>query len=159
VNLPASQKLAPPTYQGITADEIGSVALAAGNVRVVAGSFGGVTGPARTATPIALYDVTLEAGGEARFDFPEDHNLAILVMAGDVTAGSGEPARENELVVYGHGGRQVMLTAGRAARLLVMAGEPIREPIVQHGPFVMNTPEEIAQAIEDFNAGKFGKLV
>jgi hypothetical protein len=154
VNLPAALKMSPPTYQAIQAAEIPEVALPAGKVRVVAGSFGAATGPARTATPLGMFEVALEAGGEVTFEVPAEHTAAVLVMAGGLALG----ARVNDLVVFDHAGDHVTLTAGPASRLLVLTGEPIREPIVQHGPFVMNTVAEIEQAIDDFNAGKFGSL-
>lgn len=162
VNLPRAHKLDPPRYQALLAEQMGVVTLAdgAGTVRVIAGEYRGVRGPAATHTRVDLYEVRLEAAGKVELDFPARHNLALLVMSGEVTlhAQSEAEARENDFVVFDNEGERVVVEASGAAHLLVMGGEPIDEPVVQYGPFVMNTEREILQALADFNAGKFGEL-
>ena len=141
---------------------MGAVTLpdSSGTLRVIAGEYRGVRGPADTHTRVDLYEVRLEAGGKVELDFPARHNFALLVMSGDVTlhAQSDAEAGENDFVVFDNQGERVVVEASSGAHLLVMGGEPIDEPVVQYGPFVMNTEREIVQAFDDFNSGKFGEL-
>jgi quercetin 2,3-dioxygenase len=159
VNLPKAHKMDPPGYQAITADRIGVARLpdGSGEVRVIAGEYRGVRGPAKTHTPVTMLDIRLEGNGRAELDVPARHNAALLVMKGDVTVG-GESASENEFVVFANDGERIAVEAGPEAHLLLLAGEPIDEPVVSYGPFVMNTEGEIRQAMLDFQAGKFGEL-
>ena len=159
VNLPRADKMGAPRYQPLQAGEMGRVTLpdGAGEVRVVAGSYRGVGGPARTFSPIDLYDARLSAGGRARFDFPDGHTLAVLVMEGEVTF-NGARAASDDFVLFRRDGERLEVEAAREARLLVLSGEPLREPIVQYGPFVMNSEAEIRQAFVDFSRGAFGTL-
>lgn len=159
VNLPRVHKMSAPRYQGITADTWGEVKLAAGagTVRVLAGAYDGVLGPAKTFTPVGIFDVTLRAGGRAPFTFPRTHNVAMLVMRGAVAL-AGKRATLHDFVLLDHAGEHVTVEATEDAQLLVLSGEPIDEPVVQYGPFVMNTPNEIREAILDLEAGKFGHL-
>ncbi len=159
VNLPRRHKMDPPRYQAITADQMGVVTLPddAGTVRILAGEYEGVRGPAKTFTPVHVFDVRLRAKGAADFTFPAHENAGLLVMEGDVTV-NGEKARKHDFVVFANAGERVRIEAESDAQLLMLGGEPIGEPIVQHGPFVMNTPHEIAQAFVDFSLGKFGYL-
>jgi len=160
VNLPRAHKMDAPRYQGIVADDIGVAELpnGAGVVRVVAGAYRDVVGPAKTVTPIHLLHVKLNASGKVDFDFPKGHNTAILVMKGRVEVGE-EIAKQHDFVIFepGAGGR-IEVSATEETELLVLDGEAIDEPVVQHGPFVMNTEREIHEAIRDFSAGKFGQL-
>jgi quercetin 2,3-dioxygenase len=160
VNLPRAFKMAEPRYQPILATEITRVQLAddAGVVRVIAGEYQGVRGPAKTFTPINMYDVQLKAGGSVEFTFPEHETAAILVMLGKGTINAATPVTENDFVLFAKSGERVVVEALADSRLLVLNGEPIAEPIVQYGPFVMNTQQEIQQAFRDFSAGKFGHL-
>lgn len=162
VNLPRRHKLDPPRYQALLSEQMGVVTLpdAAGSVRVIAGEYRGVRGPAETHTRVDLYEVRLEAGGRLELDFPASHNFSLLVMSGELKlhARSEAKATENDLVVFDNAGERVMVEASGAAHLLVLGGEPIDEPVVQYGPFVMNTEREIMQAFADFNSGKFGEL-
>lgn len=160
VNLPRAHKMDPPRYQSLVAAHIGQVALPsdAGVVRVVAGEFQGVRGPAETYTPITLLDVRLEKDGQVELSFPARHNAGLLVMEGDITIGATVAATRHEFVVFANEGERIGLEAKSKAQVLVLAGEPIAEPVAQYGPFVMNTPREIEQAFADFNAGKFGHL-
>jgi len=160
VNLPSAHKMAAPRYQPIASEQMGVVELpgGAGLVRVVAGEYQGVRGPAQTFSPINVYDARLAAGGSVEFTFPSSETVALLVMKGEVTIGDAQRARANDFVVFRNAGERVALAATSDAHVLVLNGQPIREPIVQYGPFVMNTKREIEQAFVDFTRGKFGTL-
>ncbi len=158
VNLPRAHKMDAPRYQPITADRMGVVKLArGGEVRVIAGAFDGVSGPAQTHTPITLLDARLAVGDRMDLVTPRADNLGLLVMKGEVTL-NGAAAKLHDFVVFDHAGDRVVIEAIAEAQLLVLGGTPIGEPIAPHGPFVMNTRQEIAQAFEDFRSGKFGYL-
>ena len=159
VNLPRAHKLAPPRYQSLTSDQIGQLTLpdGAGAVRIVAGEYQGVKGPAQTFSPVQILDVRLNERGRADFVFPASHNVGLLVMKGDVGV-AGKRASEHGFVVLDHQGERVTIEASNEAHLLVLSGEPIDEPVVQYGPFVMNSESEIRQAVLDFNSGKFDHL-
>lgn len=157
VNLPAKHKMAPGGYQGITADMIPTVDLpgGAGTARVIAGELAGATGPARTFTPVNVWDVRLARDAEVALDLPEGHTAMLVGLGGHVTVDGGEPLGEAEVLLLSREGRTVRLRADGDAMLLVLTGEPIDEPIVGYGPFVMNSREEIVQAVDDFNNGRF----
>jgi redox-sensitive bicupin YhaK (pirin superfamily) len=158
VNLPREDKAAPPGYQPILAAQVPNVPLASGgNVRVLAGEYAGVRGPARTFTPITMLDTRLGAGERLDVALPATFNALAVVAEGRVTAG-GSSARAGELLLFRNDGATVELVASEAAHVILLAGEPIDEPIVQYGPFVMNSVEEIEQAILDVDAGKFGPI-
>jgi redox-sensitive bicupin YhaK (pirin superfamily) len=160
VNLPRAYKMAPPRYQPLLAGQMGIVELPedAGTVRVIAGEYRGTRGPALTYSPVNIYDANLEAGGAVEFTFPARETVAVLVMKGDVVINGSNNARTNDFVLFRNFGERVTVVATKDAQLLVLNGEPIGEPVVQYGPFVMNTAREIQQAIVDLNAGKFGYL-
>ena len=158
VNLPGQHKMDAPRYQAITADQIGRVALPGGEVRVVAGEYGGVRGPAKTFTPINVLDVRLSAGGTIDLAFPTHHHTAVLVMAGEAKVNGAAAVRALDFVVFEVAGGDISVTASADTHLLVLDGQPIAEPIVQYGPFVMNTPAEIEQAFDDVRRGAFGHL-
>jgi redox-sensitive bicupin YhaK (pirin superfamily) len=160
VNLPARHKNAKPGYQTLHASQIPNVTLAqnAGTVRVIAGEFDGQNGPARTFTPINLWDVNLSAGGKAELHLLEGHTTAILVLNGSVNMNDETKATEGDLVQFARAGEVVRLHAGIDSSLLIMSGEPIDEPIVGQGPFVMNSQAEIRQAFEDFQLGRMGHI-
>jgi redox-sensitive bicupin YhaK (pirin superfamily) len=160
VNLPAKDKMAPGAYQAITSADIPVVDLpnGAGTLRVIAGGFDGVAGPARTFTPIQVWDASLAAGAEVSLDLPEGHTAMLVVLSGHVTANGTQGASEAEVVLLGREGTRAELHADGETKLLVLAGEPIDEPIVGYGPFVMNSEAEIRQAIDDYNSGRFGRL-
>jgi redox-sensitive bicupin YhaK (pirin superfamily) len=159
VNLPKKDKMAKPGYQAIVAGDVPTVALPedAGRVRVLAGRFGEATGPARTFTPITMLDAELRAGARLRVPLPSGYNSLAVVAKGRVTAG-GSQAGAGELLLFANDGAHLELTATEAAHVIVLAGEPIDEPIVQYGPFVMNTVAEIQQAITDVELGRFGPV-
>ncbi|UFN50259.1 pirin family protein [Roseomonas sp. OT10] len=160
VNLPARDKGAEPGYQTLADAAIPSVALpdGAGRVRVIAGAFGGTRGPARSFTPVDILDVRLEAAGSVRIDVPEGRTLAIVVLDGSAEADGRHPVHAGQTLLFGPEGGPVTVAASGAAKLLVLSGEPIDEPVAAYGPFVMNTQEEIRQAMGDFQAGRFGRL-
>ncbi|MEZ6067041.1 MAG: pirin family protein [Planctomycetaceae bacterium] len=159
VNLPARDKQAAPGYQAITAADIPTVSLPddAGSLRVIAGEFGGVPGPARTFTPINMWDVRLKEGRTLRTAVPAGHTAVLVVQSGQVEL-NGTQVRAVELAELDRSGTELLLKADQDARLLLLTGEPIGEPVVGQGPFVMNTREEIAQAVRDYQSGKMGRL-
>lgn len=165
VNLPSKDKMSAPGYQGIAKADIPVVNLfnqagpdAAGSARVIAGQFGAAQGPARTATPINLWDMRLAAGADITLDLPEGHTAMAAVLAGHVTANETQALGEAEIARFERTGGGARLHADGASIVLVVTGEPIPEPVVGHGPFVMNTPAEIRQAVADFNSGRFGQI-
>ncbi|MFC5570298.1 pirin family protein [Lysobacter yangpyeongensis] len=160
VNLPAKDKLAAPGYQTLLDAEIPSVELAdgAGRVRVIAGEFDGHRGPARTFTAMDVWDVRLNAGKTTTFTLPEGRTLALVVLKGTVLVNGSAVTREAQMVTLARDGSDVALEANTDATVLLLSGEPIDEPIVGYGPFVMNTQEQIHEAIVDFNSGKFGRM-
>jgi redox-sensitive bicupin YhaK (pirin superfamily) len=157
VNLPHRYKMHEPGYQDLGAGRIPSVEVTGGTVRVIAGEYGGVRGPARTFTPLALLHVVLRAGGEAGIPLAAEWNAGAYVISGRVQA-AGRTVEERCLAVLKPGGRAVLLQAQSDAQVLVLAGEPIGEPVVSWGPFVMTTREEIMQAQRDYALGRMGVL-
>jgi redox-sensitive bicupin YhaK (pirin superfamily) len=159
VNLPKKDKSTAPHYQELTAAGMGKIELAdnAGIVNVIAGNFNGVAGPAETYSPVNLFDLKLNEGGEVNTTIPAGHNAALLVVNGSVEV-NGEIAGEHSFVLFRNEGEEIHIKANQKSVILVLSGEPLNEPIVSYGPFVMNTEEEISQAIVDFNMGKFGVL-
>ena len=156
VNLPAKDKSAPGGYQAIRSAEIPVVDLPGkGQLRVIAGDFQGTRGPARTFTPINVWDLRLAAA--LSLDLPEGDTAMLVVLSGAVTV-NGEEAGEAEVVLLGREGTALTIAAEDEAHLLVLSGTPIDEPIAGYGPFVMNSEAEIRQAIDDFNSGRFGRL-
>jgi redox-sensitive bicupin YhaK (pirin superfamily) len=161
VNLPAKDKMTEPGYQTLLDADIPSVDLpeSAGRVRVIAGEFDGHHGPARTFTPIDVWDIRIGQGGIGRFDAQEGHTLALVVLHGTVQVNGSEVVREGQLVHLDRSGSGVEIEANSDATLLWLSGEPIDEPVVGYGPFVMTSEAEIRQAINDFNSGRFGQMV
>jgi redox-sensitive bicupin YhaK (pirin superfamily) len=157
VNLPKKDKMTRPGYQGITDADIPAVEIAGGRVRVIAGDFGGVKGPARTFSPINVWDVRLKGGTETAFEVPEGHTAMVAVLTGDVTV-NGTAARDATAVRLAREGTEVSLTAAADTMLLVLTGAPLDEPVFGYGPFVMSSEAEIRQAINDFNSGRFGAV-
>jgi len=160
VNLPKASKMSSPGYQTILNAEIPAIDLdgGAGRLRVIAGSFQGRKGPARTFTLVELYDLELKAGESITLTFPDGQNASVFVLQGRASVNGGQEAEEAELIVCTRNGSQVTVGALKDSRLLIMAGEPIEEPIARHGPFVMNTKAELVQAVNDYQAGKMGHL-
>lgn len=160
VNLPAKDKMAEPGYQGILSRDIPVLTLKdnAGTLRLIAGEFGGKRGPARTFTDIDVWDIRLSAGKSATFDLPQDRTTALVVLHGAVQVNDQQEVGEGQLVLFEREGTQIRLQASHDAVVLMLSGEPIDEPIVGHGPFVMNTEAEIHQAFVDFQSGTFGQM-
>ena len=160
VNLPAKDKMAAPGYQTLLDADIPSVALPedAGRVRVIAGEYGGHRGPARTFTPLDVWDVRLSHGRSVTFDIAEGRTLALAVLRGTLQINGDTVVREAQLVTFARDGGSIHVEANSDATLLLLSGEPIDEPIVGYGPFVMNTEEEIGRAISDFDGGRFGRM-
>lgn len=158
VNLPAADKGAAPGYQGIGAEQIPVVDLgAAGLARVIAGTLRGHDGAARTFTPINVWDLRLKGGHKLTLDVPEDHNLALVVLKGRIAVG-GQTATEARSLHLAPGTGPVEIDIPEDSTVLLLSGQPIDEPVVMHGPFVMNTGQEIAAAIADFQSGRFGRI-
>jgi redox-sensitive bicupin YhaK (pirin superfamily) len=160
VNLPARDKMSKPGYQTLLDADIPRVTLpgGAGMLRVIAGEFDGNRGPARTFTPINVWDLRLTAGATARLTMPEGHTAAVVPMHGGVTVNGEREAGEAQLVVFEREGGEFTIGSSAEATVLVLGGEPLNERVVGHGPFVMTSEHEIAQAIRDFQAGRFGQL-
>ncbi|MCE9899463.1 pirin family protein [Raoultella terrigena] len=160
VNLPAKDKMAAPGYQSITADLIPRVALPdnAGHVRVIAGDYADVSGPARTFSPLNVWDMQLTQGHDVSLRQPAGWSTALVVLEGEISVNGAEKAREGQLVVLSQQGETLHLSATADAKVLLLAGEPLGEPIVGYGPFVMNSKTQIAEAVRDFNSGRFGQI-
>jgi quercetin 2,3-dioxygenase len=160
VNLPAAQKMSMPRYQSLLKRDIPQQSLGSdgGSVRVIAGSYLGVEGPAATRSALSVWDVRLRAGHEATFSWPEGHSAAIAVLRGAISANDSRESRDAELVLLDRAGSDVRIAAAADSTLLLIGGALIPEPIVGYGPFVMNSAQEIETAMNDFRAGKFGRL-
>ncbi|BEP56918.1 pirin family protein [Variovorax sp. V118] len=160
VNLPARDKMATPGYQAIVDAQIPSVPLpeGAGSVRVIAGDYLGHKGPAHTFTPIDVWDLRLNQGAQVTLPVPEGHTAAVVVLRGTVQVNGETVVRDAQMVLLDRAGDALTLDANNDAVVLLLSGEPIDEPIVGHGPFVMNTRDEIVQAMKDFGSGKFGQM-
>ena len=157
VNLPAQHKMTPPNYQAISRNDIPTVALdhQAGVLRVIAGTFAEAIGPASTHTPMNVWDVHLHAHADLSLNLPEQWNTFALVLDGTVLFNKDTVARAGQLVQFTAEGERLDIASQTNATILLFSGEPIREPVVGHGPFVMNTAAEITQAFEDFSKGEF----
>jgi redox-sensitive bicupin YhaK (pirin superfamily) len=160
VNLPAKFKMSQPKYQEITNDTISKVSLEnnEGVVEVIAGEYQQVKGSAETFTPVHLLNSKLNKGGKATFNFPANYNTFIIVLEGSVVLNETSNVDYNCMAVFSNEGTDFSIEAKEDAIVLVLSGEPINEPIYAHGPFVMNTRDEIIQAFNDFQNGKFGTL-
>ena len=162
VNLPAHAKMTAPAYQAIVAADIPEVDLPgrAGRARIVAGQFDAARpetrGPARSFTPMNVWDLRLEAGRHASLDLPEGHGAALFVLRGELRIAATHRVREAELAVFERQGRSLDFETRADSVVLLLSGEPLDEPIVGRGPFVMNSEDEIRQAYADFRAGHFG---
>lgn len=159
VNLPAQQKMTQPGYQAIQGAAIPTIQLEAerGTVRVIAGCHAGLTGPAKTHTAMQVLDLRIKKGAVISMPAPNQWSTALIILSGQVEI-EKTTAGDASLVVFSHVGEGIEFLATEDTHALMLCGEPIDEPIAGYGPFVMNTPAEIAQAIADFNAGQFGRL-
>lgn len=160
VNLPAKDKMSKPGYQSIENGTINRYFFEnnRGEVEVIAGEYQGVKGTASTFTPLHLFNAKLKNGTAAGFRFPSYYNTALLVIEGSIKINGKDEAAADHFVLMANDGEDFTIEAGDDAVVLVLSGQPIGEPIAAHGPFVMNTREELLQAFDDFNKGKFGYL-
>ncbi len=163
VNLPAKDKMGKPRYQGIRSSDIPQIKLKedAGTLRVIAGEFENRRGPAKTFTPINLWDVRLNGkASPLRLESKIGHTTMVFVLSGKIQLGSGETLSSAELGVLSadKSDYTIIATDGKEAKVLILSGEPINEPVIGYGPFVMNTQAEIAKAYEDYHSGRMGKL-
>ena len=160
VNLPASSKLTPPRYQSLKAAAMPIVKLKgdAGLARVIAGSFDGAIGPADTFTPINVWDLDLKRAGRVAMEAPNGHTTLVVVISGALVFDGGTQVRQAEAALFTRSGAGVGLTPTVPTKALMLTGQPIEEPIVGRGPFVMNTEAEIRQAFRDFGGGRFGAV-
>jgi len=160
VNLPREHKMHPPKYQELLKSEMGYVELphGGGTVRIIAGEYGGVRGPATTFTPIGLFDIRFRSGGAARFELPASHNAAVLALRGSARINGGKTVGEGDFVLFKNEPGEILVEGlDDDALVIVLSGEPIDEPVFMHGPFVMNSREELMEAFKDFQAGKMGR--
>ena len=159
VNLPAKYKMTKPKYQEITNGIMGKYAVPGdkGFVEVIAGDYKGTNGPASTFTPMQVYNARLKKGANIELNFPSTFNTGILMIEGSANI-NDELALPDHFVLFKNDGETISVEVTEDSILLVLSGEPINEPIAQYGPFLMNTREELEQAIDDVNAGKFGVL-
>ena len=159
VNLPAQYKMSPPKYQEITHGMMGNYPLPAdkGRVEIIAGEYKGVKGPASTFTPMHVYNLRLKKSAKLDLEFPSHYNTGFLIIEGNAVVNDKE-AGADHFILFKNDGESISVEALEDSIILVLSGEPINEPIAQYGPFLMNTWEELEQAIQDVNAGKFGVL-
>ncbi|MBF9221726.1 pirin family protein [Hymenobacter sp. BT662] len=160
VNMPKKDKMAPANYQDIPSSEIKTLPTpdGQGTVRVIAGEYEGVRGPASTFSPLTMLDVHLPKGSEFTLKLPQDYNVGLYIVKGDVLLHGNRPAATKQLVVLGWDSEEAHIAATEDSIILVLAGEPIEEPLATYGPFVMNTNKELVQAIADYESGAMGKF-
>jgi quercetin 2,3-dioxygenase len=160
VNLPAKDKMTKPGYQAITRENIKRVELEndAGYVEVITGKFGNISGPATTFSDVNLWNLYVSSGAKTTITIPASHNASLLIIEGQIEIEGEEFESGNMVILEKDGYESVEIISKNGAIILVMSGEPINEPLVSYGPFVMNTEEQIVDAVNDFNDGKFGVL-
>ena len=160
VNLPAKDKLSRPKYQALSNENINRYYLEnnSGEIEVIAGAYKNVKGSASTFTPVNLLNAKIKKGSSANFNFPSNYNTSLLVIEGSIIVNGTEKVAPDNFVLFKNDGETFTVEAAQDAVVLVLSGEPINEPIAAHGPFVMNTREEIMQAFDDYNKGRFGYL-
>lgn len=160
VNLPRRYKMTAPKYQGLMTADIPEVRLPTekGVVRVISGAYEATKGAASTFTPAHMLDLRLKPGAEVRLPTPKDYNTALLVLKGQVNANDSPAMSEGQFILFKNDGEEVRINSLTDSIVLFLSGEPIEEPLVHYGPFIMNSDDEINQAVEDFNAGRFGDL-
>jgi redox-sensitive bicupin YhaK (pirin superfamily) len=158
VNLPAKDKMSTPKYQAIENSNIPKIKVNGGVVEVIAGAYQDHKGAASTFTPVNMLNAKLASGGSATFSFPSNHNTCILVIEGEVILNDTEDVPLDHLALFKNEGETFTIKATQNSIVLILSGEPINEPIAAHGPFVMNTREQIMEAFQDYELGKFGEL-
>jgi len=158
VNLPAKDKMSTPKYQAIENTQIPKIKVDGGIVEVIAGAYQEHQGAASTFTPVNMLNAKLASGGSAEFSFPSNHNTCILVIEGEVILNNTEDVPLDHLALFKNEGESFTIKASQDSIVLILSGEPINESIAAHGPFVMNTREQIMEAFQDYELGKFGEL-
>ena len=159
VNLPKAHKNTQPKYQHLPKERIPVVSIGDGEARIIAGEYDNTRGAASTFTPLNVWDISIKEDGEITLDIPASHNLSLVILRGNVIINNSQKASETQLVRFENASGAVSIKAmGGEAKILLLSGEPIDEPVVGYGPFVMNTKEEINQAIDDYRRGEFGQI-
>ena len=160
VNLPAKDKMSTPKYQAIANTQIPKIPVPndGGFIELIAGNYGGNAGAATTFSPVHMYNAKLNAGGEAHFTLPAHYNTGLLVIEGSVMVNETEDVPLDHFALFSNIGETFTIKATKDCVVLILSGEPLKEPIAAHGPFVMNTRQEIMLAFEDYEQGKFGEL-
>lgn len=158
VNLPAKDKMSTPKYQAIEHKDIPTVEVENGFIEVIAGEYNQTKGAASTFSPVNMLNAKLNEGGKANFSFPANYNTVLLVIDGEVKVNNQEIVPTDHLLLFTNEGEDFSIEATKNSVVLILSGEPLNEPIASYGPFVMNTQEQIREAFEDFNNGKFGTL-
>jgi redox-sensitive bicupin YhaK (pirin superfamily) len=160
VNLPAAHKMTTPRYQHLTHETIPSYLIPnnGGEVKIIAGSFNGAEGAAKVFSELNVYNAYLNQNADLNLTFESSYTTAILILDGTITINQNEIVQQNNLVIFKNEGTSINLSCTQKATCLILNGKPLNEPIAAYGPFVMNTFEQINEAIVDYNAGKFGSL-
>lgn len=160
VNLPAKYKMTPPAYQAIENKDIPVVVSEDGKAEagIIAGHLGDTKGAAKTFSPVQLFNIRMQEGGTFTVSSPEDYSTGLLCLSGNVLVNDDKTLNENHFAVFAKTGTDITLRATADSVLLYLSGQPLREPIVAHGPFVMNTHQQISEAIADYRSGRFGHL-
>ncbi len=158
VNLPAKDKMSAPKYQAIEHKSIPTVEVENGFIEVIAGEYNQTKGAASTFSPVNMLNAKLNEGGKANFSFPANYNTVLLVIEGEVKVNNQEVVPTDHLLLFTNEGEDFSIEATANSVVLILSGEPLNEPIASYGPFVMNTQEQIREAFDDFNNGKFGTL-
>ncbi|MFN7200158.1 MAG: pirin family protein [Bacteroidota bacterium] len=157
VNLPAQYKMSAPQYQEIKKEMMGRLTFEGGLLEVIAGNYKDIKGPASTFSPLHVFNLHLDSQAEFILELPENFNTGLLAIKGSVTI-QDQSVPSDHFALFQNAGSTISIKASTSATLLVLSGQPLDEPIVAYGPFLMNSWEEIEQAVEDFNNGKFGVL-
>ena len=160
INLPAKDKMSSPKYQGVKRNELQKFELPnnTGLIEVIAGNYENVKGSVSTFTPIEMYNARLNNGAKVDFSFPENYNTGFVIIEGSVKVNGKESAKTDQFIHFKNEGENIEIVALENSVILILGGEPINEPIVSYGPFLMNTQQEIKEALADYNEGKFGYL-
>ncbi|MGV0955720.1 pirin family protein [Empedobacter falsenii] len=158
VNLPAKDKMSTPKYQAISHKDIPTVDVENGFVEVIAGEYNQAKGAASTFSPVNMLNAKLNEGGKANFSFPANYNTVLLVIEGEVKVNEQEIVPTDHLLLFTNEGEDFTIEATENSIVLILSGEPLNEPIASYGPFVMNTQDQIREAFDDYNNGKFGTL-
>ena len=159
VNLPARLKMTTPRYQALIGSSFPTLSFSNGTGRLIAGELQGMSGPAQSHTPITMFDMELPKSGNASFELPTGWTILVLILEGRAHAQDDREVQSGDLLVFDRSQQgAVTLAAQEPTRVLVLSGQPLKEPVVAHGPFVMNTRAEIVQAITDYQNGSMGTL-